>query len=200
MWGGAQNVAGLFLDSSGDSGFTFGEAVSTVRTVQTSAAAVDCENNWDSWGTAANEALAAAEPSINPDSYDYRVYYIPNINCGFGGVAYMACSEPRYCRAYTAVPSATVVAHELGHSAGVRARVCACVRACVRVCVCVCCAVLCPAAFSWLQCAPGVPGVAYVALGPAYPRAFVPFQTASKRAAAVVVSVMCCLCCLWPQV
>ncbi len=119
MWGGAQNVAGLFLDSSGESGFTFDANTSTVRTVQTTATAVDCESSYDSWGTAANEALTAAEPSINTDDYDYRVYYIPDIGCGFGGVAYLSCSEPLYCRAFIAQLHATVVAHELGHSAGV---------------------------------------------------------------------------------
>jgi hypothetical protein len=124
MWGGIQNVAGLYLDSSGDSGFTFDAATSTVRTVLTTAVAFDCENNWDFWGTAANEALMAAEPNVNTDDYDYRLYYIPDVGCGFLGVAYLGCSEPSLCRAFTFHPAAIVVAHELGHSVG--------------VCVCVC--------------------------------------------------------------
>ncbi len=123
MWGGAQNVAGLFLDSSGDSGFTFDAAVSTVRSVQTTAVPFDCDDNFEWWGTAANEALAAVEPSINTDAYDYRVYYLPSIGCGFAGIAHLGCSEPRFCRAYVAGPSAAVLARVLGYSAGV----CVCV-------------------------------------------------------------------------
>lgn len=115
MWGGAQNVAGLFLDSSGSKRFTFDAATSTVLTVQTSSIAVGCD--WDGWGNAAN--AAAALQGINTDTYDYRLYYFPGQNsCEWTNLAYFGCSEPRYCRAHTVSPSPLDPAHALGHSAG----------------------------------------------------------------------------------
>ncbi len=115
MWGGSQNIAGQFLDSSGLSSFTFDQGISTVLTVQTSSFIGNCD--WDYWADAANDAAAAL--GVNADAYDYRLYYLPaDAGCDFAGVAYMGCSEPRWCRAHTLHASPAVAARELGHSAG----------------------------------------------------------------------------------
>lgn len=119
MWGGSQNIAGVFLDSSGDSGFTFDRSRSVVRTVQTTQVATDCPNNWNVWGGAANDALVAEDPSIDPNSFDFRLYYLPNVGCGWVGKAFLRCTSPDSCRAYSVDALGSTAAHELGHSAGV---------------------------------------------------------------------------------
>ena len=124
LWDSPANIAGQFLDSS--DGFTFDKAISTVLTVQTSfALGTTCD--FDGLAAAANAAALAA--GYNTDNYSYRLYYIPSeYPCNWGGLAYVGCSSPRYCRAWTRYASPGIVDHELGHSAG----------ECV---VCVCCTV-----------------------------------------------------------
>jgi hypothetical protein len=116
MWDGTQNIAGQFLDTS--DGFTFTKATSTVITAQTAFALDTTACDFDGIADAANAAALAM--GYNTDSYGFRLYYIPSgFACDWGGLAYVGCSSPRYCRAWTRNSDPSTVNHELGHSSGI---------------------------------------------------------------------------------
>ena len=106
MWGGTQNVAGQFLDSSSGgssatqcctycahkhdaalcpcTGFTFDQATSKVLTVQTNVLTSGATCDFAGYADAAN--IAAGVQGYVADDYDFRLYLLPQqLPCGWGG-------------------------------------------------------------------------------------------------------------------
>jgi hypothetical protein len=132
LWDSPSNIASAFIDSS--TGFTLTKSISHVITAQTTFA-LGSTCDFDGLAEAANAVALAA--GYNTDNYSFRLYIIPaEFPCTWDGLAYVGCSSPRYCRAWTRVVNPGVALHELGHSLG---EACSsfvlCV--CVRVCACV---------------------------------------------------------------
>jgi hypothetical protein len=122
----AENVDGAFLDSSfglegvGGAGYP-GSASDVVRVLVNQPAPFGATCDHYAWAAAADAAATTA--GVNLGNYQHRIYVLPpNTNCGWEGLAELACGAD--CRAWVTTSAAAACgtrgtyAHELGHNRG----------------------------------------------------------------------------------